>query len=148
MPLNNFGVVVPDRLYRSAQPTDLGYLDAKALGISSVLMLVENPAAYKIAQGIFGPAEVCARPLTLRLSSDDLSTCVNLLDARPAARWLVHCTHGRDRTGAVIGAYRIRHNGWTLEEVNNERAAYGVTSVLDATFDAEIVDALRALAPK
>lgn len=29
--------------------------------------------------------------------------------------WLVHCTHGQDRTGLVIGRHRVLHDGWTKD---------------------------------
>lgn len=34
--------------------------------------------------------------------------------------WLVHCTHGQDRTGYIIGRYRVLHNGWTTDEAYRE----------------------------
>jgi hypothetical protein len=30
--------------------------------------------------------------------------------------WLVHCTHGQDRTGLIIGEYRVLHDGWTKRQ--------------------------------
>lgn len=37
--------------------------------------------------------------------------------------WLVHCTHGQDRTGLVIGRYRVLHDGWTKDAAYAEMLA-------------------------
>ena len=34
--------------------------------------------------------------------------------------WLVHCTHGQDRTGYVIGRYRVLHDHWTKDRAYQE----------------------------
>jgi len=33
---------------------------------------------------------------------------------------LVHCTHGQDRTGYVVGRYRVERDGWTKQEAWDE----------------------------
>jgi protein tyrosine/serine phosphatase len=33
---------------------------------------------------------------------------------------LVHCTHGHDRTGLVVGLHRVLHDGWTKEAAYRE----------------------------
>jgi protein tyrosine/serine phosphatase len=56
----------------------------------------------------------------------------------------VHCTHGVDRTGLVIGAFRIVELGWTMQEVQKERDLYGVSLLRDIP-DHAIVELLEAL---
>jgi tyrosine-protein phosphatase SIW14 len=38
---------------------------------------------------------------------------------------LVHCEHGNDRTGLVVGAYRVKHDGWTKGRAFREMLARG-----------------------
>lgn len=45
--------------------------------------------------------------------------------------YLVHCTHGQDRTGLVIGEHRVLHDGWS------KRHAYG--EMLSHHFHPEII---------
>ena len=40
--------------------------------------------------------------------------------AGPHDLWLVHCTHGQDRTGFVVGRYRVLHDGWTKDAAYEE----------------------------
>lgn len=37
----------------------------------------------------------------------------------------VHCTHGHDRTGLVIGEWRVLHCGWPVEQAYQEMIEYG-----------------------
>lgn len=38
--------------------------------------------------------------------------------------WLVHCSHGQDRTGLVIGRYRVVHDGWSKRAALREMLAH------------------------
>lgn len=50
--------------------------------------------------------------------------------------YLIHCTHGQDRTGFITGKHRVDHDGWTKEEAWNEMLAHH--------FHTEIIGLLRA----
>jgi protein tyrosine/serine phosphatase len=38
---------------------------------------------------------------------------------------LLHCRAGSDRTGLLVGLYRIRHDGWSLKKARCEMWRYG-----------------------
>ena len=38
---------------------------------------------------------------------------------------LVHCYHGSDRTGLVIGAYHIKAQGWSVEAAIDDMRNFG-----------------------
>jgi len=38
---------------------------------------------------------------------------------------LVHCTHGQDRTGYLIGRYRVNSDGWSKNDAYTEMLKYG-----------------------
>src|SRR5262245_46594446 len=69
---------------------------------------------------------------------------------------LVHCREGRDRTGALVAAYRIAIEGWPRERAIAEMNGFGAFPLYDQprqylrTFDVARVramaDALRAKA--
>jgi hypothetical protein len=44
--------------------------------------------------------------------------------ATPDDVWLVHCTHGQDRTGFVIGVYRVLVDHWTPDAAYAEMLAH------------------------
>jgi hypothetical protein len=70
----------------------------------------------------------------------------NLADVRDAAAlltlatpvdvWLVHCTHGQDRTGIVIGVYRVMHDGWTKQRAYDEMRAHNFHAALHGVHEA------------
>jgi len=39
----------------------------------------------------------------------------------------VHCKRGADRTGTIIGCYRIAHEGWTADRALSEAKQYGMS---------------------
>jgi protein-tyrosine phosphatase len=38
----------------------------------------------------------------------------------------LHCKHGRDRTGAIVAAYRMAHEGWPAERAVQEAKEFGM----------------------
>jgi protein tyrosine/serine phosphatase len=42
----------------------------------------------------------------------------------------VHCYAGKDRTGLIIAAYRIKYNNWSLEDALMEMLVYGYDRTL------------------
>jgi len=125
----NFGVVEEGRIYRGAQP-DAPSMDALARrGIRTIVKL--NGASPR--------EEQTAARLGMRFIHVDLnartvgktSSCCAVERAYAAMtdprNWpvYVHCTHGRDRTGFLIGLYRERAQRWKYADVDRELTAYG-----------------------
>lgn len=50
----------------------------------------------------------------------------------------IHCQHGADRTGAMIGIYRVLDCHWTFDQAYAEMRKYGFK-----TFLSELKDAVR-----
>lgn len=46
----------------------------------------------------------------------------------PGKKCFVHCTHGRDRTGAVIAQYRVTREGWDKGAALEEMEQFGFTT--------------------
>jgi hypothetical protein len=121
---------VSDDLYRGAQPDRAGF---EALDMD----LVEIP----IEPDDFGDTEVAA-----------FLSVVSEPDRTPV---FVHCKFGADRTGAMVGAYRIVIQGWSREQAVEELRSGGFgyhrfwklpLSYLE-TFDPKHVAELAGIAP-
>lgn len=157
MPLSNFGVVVPGKLYRCGQPDPRGFADLRLLGVRRVLKL-DAEGEYPLTRevGEFAIIETGQGPLvvipidigypvvsirSLTIAADTVQASLDL--GEPLA---VHCKKGRDRTGAVIAAWRIRGGHWTLEQAMMERLEFGTDWLLDRTFDRGVVEALEEIA--
>jgi tyrosine-protein phosphatase SIW14 len=151
MPLQNFGFVDSHKsggkLWRSAQPDTAGMGTLNEIGIQNVIRLNGDGPSIEVEQASFQRGVVEPWYIgTLFASPSDTKTIAyhvrNLVVAGQSV--LVHCAHGRDRTGLIIGAYRILFNGWTFDQVQAERSLYGV-GVLEELPDLEIVQVLKTI---
>lgn len=106
---------VNDIVYRGAQPSDEGFRELARRGIKTVIDLrrpdehstemerqVVEAAGMRYVnapmQGIVAPPEW------------QIANIVSLLDSDEPV--LVHCKEGGDRTGVVMAAYRMSHDGF------------------------------------
>lgn len=118
-------------LWRSNQPvTDADWAQIKALGVSSVVKLNlptegSDDGARRLGLVVY---ELGIQPAGDRNVLDALTNTIKLPDAdrliaaeaviSMGGGVLVHCTHGQDRTGLVIGRHRVLADRWS------EPAAY------------------------
>lgn len=145
MPLNNLGVVGPGIL-RSAQPDLADVATLRMLGVSVVLKLNtrDEAPAVELAPGIV----LWEYPFGLHAPPDaDIRQLITQLHGYVGAETvLVHCTHGRDRTGFVAAAYQLLILRHTLEDVLAERARFGVNTPWHALANLSFTQALERLA--
>lgn len=126
--LANVGRVAPGVL-RGAQPEAEGFATLRKMGIRTVINLrtSENEKSAVEAAGMR------SIEVPMEMSRDGLKEKVDRvvsLMTDPANRPVfVHCRHGRDRTGIVVAAYRMRVEGWSLAEAEAEMQAFGFNDV-------------------
>ncbi|MDN0082742.1 tyrosine-protein phosphatase [Crenobacter sp. SG2305] len=112
--------IVDSGVYRGGQPTSEGWAYLKSLGVKTVVKL-DLPAE--------GTDEEAARlGMTVVDASGPPSDLKNFYEAPDPARirlavqtledesrWpiYVHCLHGQDRTGLIVGLFRVRHDHYT-----------------------------------
>lgn len=107
-------------LYRGSQPDEDGYASLRALGIRTVLSLREERddrpllSAYGL-KGIHIPMNP-ARPPT----ASEQRRFLSLLADTALHPIFIHCVRGRDRTGVMIGSYRVLIQGWKPNEAIGE----------------------------
>jgi protein tyrosine/serine phosphatase len=140
----NFGRV-NDHLYRGAQPDANGIANLKKLGVTLVINLrtKEEPSALEAAEASSNAIAYTNIPLkgVSRPSDQDIARILAIIDNAPGPVF-VHCEHGCDRTGTVIGCYRIQHDGWAAHAVFKEADRYGM-SELERGMRAYIADFAR-----
>jgi protein-tyrosine phosphatase len=149
VPLSNFGLVHPG-LFRCAQPDADGWRPLWLLGVTFAVKL-STSSEYPLdneAREAGSKVQIQESPIdqwkpdaevVRRLVSDIVAW------ENAGAIGVVHCAHGRDRTGLVIGAYRLLVDHWTLDHVNAERKLYGVAGIIRLA-DEAINDCLRDIA--
>jgi len=50
--------------------------------------------------------------------------------------YLIHCTHGQDRTGYIVGRFRVLSQGWTKDRAYAEMRAHGFHPELLGLYEA------------
>ena len=116
---------VDDGLWRSAQPTAAGLAyAARTLGVRTVLNLRAECRDGDLVAGT-GLALVEVPMVAWKADDAALASALAVLSDPSRRPVLVHCQHGRDRTGLVVAAYRRVVSGWSLEAADAERVATG-----------------------
>ena len=127
--ITNFGKV-SDKLYRGAQPDEIGIEHLKALGVKLIINLRVPRAALKAeaAEAASNGISYTNIPLSGmgRPSDADVLKILSLIENSPGPVF-VHCEHGCDRTGTIIACYRIHHDHWSTDDATREAEKYGLS---------------------
>jgi len=129
--LHNFHQVSGE-LYRGAQPDRHGFLELQRMGIKTVVNLRLTGSDRKLLEGSsLVPVDIPAEPWDL----EEADVVAFLRVVRDPARLpvFVHCSHGADRTGAMVAIYRVVVQGWDKEEAIREmtEGGFGYHAVWD-----------------
>jgi len=138
--LPNFQEVIKQQIYRGGAPTYWGMKKLKEIGIHTIIDLrIEkiNREEKKKAE------ELGFTWIHLPMGSEaptrkQVETFLDTLDKAEEEPVYVHCQHGADRTGAMIGIYRMRAQDWDFEKTWTEMRKYGFKLHLT-----ELKDAVR-----
>lgn len=131
-------VEVEPGLWRSGQPTtDAEWAYLRSLGVRLVVKLNfddEGSDAWAAKAGIIvvecsvqpdGDKDVWDNVKNVFVQPDAVRLSAALQAIKTGVGVLVHCTHGHDRTGLVIGMHRVLHDGWTKERAYEEMLERG-----------------------
>lgn len=145
-PINNFQVVIADGVYRSGQPhgeADWKYL--KAIGITTVVKLnkfssdEDEEEEFRLAEKhnikvvpIYMQPEDFPYNWNPWVSPDlkDLMQAIKVLENRGNGKVLVHCSHGKDRTGLVVAVYSVRNKNLCKDAAYEQMKYYGANPIL------------------
>jgi hypothetical protein len=122
----NFSFVNPGA-FRGGQPQGLAWnwLKDEAVVTRIVKLNLESEASDQPARDL--GLEVVYKPIDLaeqiifKPNYDDVLAAVNAI----APGTFVHCEHGQDRTGLVIGCYRYWKQGWQKADAYAEMLQQG-----------------------
>lgn len=127
--IENFHEVGP-QLYRGAQPTNKGIEYLAKIGVKVVLDLREPGERSRAEERMVSAAGMryVNVPMTglTPPTREQTDTILTLLEDGKSGPVFVHCMRGADRTGAVVAAYRIDHDGWDGERALKEARDVGM----------------------
>ena len=143
--LKNFHQVA-DGIYRGAAPTNTGLKTLKSMGIHTIIDLRISPkqvkAEKKTAEGM-GFKWINIPMGKEAPKQKQVDTFLSTLAKAKGEPVFVHCQYGADRTGCMIGIYRVQVEGWTFEKTWQEMRKYGFKPYLN-----ELKEAVRSRVKK
>lgn len=123
--IKNFGQM-DERFYRGAQPKEKDYESLKALGITTVVDLQDEPKEYeKRMVESLGMRYVNIPMVGKTYPTEEAVTAfLKLVDDPQTGKFFVHCAGGRHRTGALGAVYRFTKYNWNFDQVYAEMKKY------------------------
>lgn len=133
MSLPNFGNVIKKKFSRSGQPDAAGFKALADKGIKVIIKLSEGYEYSDVqelreckAAGMkvdFQPMSAFSDPSQAKQAKQIARLIQKYIDA---GVWVsIHCHLGRDRTGLVVGMWRILFQGATYNQVKLDWVRYG-----------------------
>lgn len=132
--LPNFHEVHPF-LYRGGEPTREGLIQLQGMGIKTIIDL-RNPGEKKFDEGA-AAKELGMKYVAMPMNSEPPTTkqvktmceAIKASESNPdkKGKVFVHCAHGSDRTGCMVGIWRVTADKWTYDEAYKEMRKYWFT---------------------
>ena len=130
--LPNFAVVAPG-IWRGAAPTTEGFKQLKTKGVRTIIDLrieKKGQAEEEGATKALGLKRVRIPMGAEAPTEKQVKEFLGLLAKSATEPVFVHCQHGADRTGAMVGIWRVTQQGWGFDQTWVEMRKYGFKSWL------------------
>jgi protein tyrosine/serine phosphatase len=123
--IKNFGQM-DERFYRGGQPKEEDYKDLKAIGVTTVIDLRDEPTAYEKREVEALGMHYVNIPMSDKDYPEEanIAAFLKLVDDPSTGKFFVHCAGGRHRTGVMGAVYRFTHYGWNYDQVYKEMKDY------------------------
>lgn len=123
---NLFAVDQRLNILRGGDPDTLGWVHLKDLGIERVIKLNtfaegSDRMAEALGMKVYRFPIPLWRQVLWRPKEKDLRAAVELM----AANTYAHCEFGQDRTGILVGYFRVIKQGWSKAEAYEEMLDFG-----------------------
>jgi tyrosine-protein phosphatase SIW14 len=125
---------VTEHIYRGGRPDEAGLKDLAALGIKTILNLEDNKQAIEGESATakqLGINEI-SMPMSgfFRPKRAEVEAILKIMNDPANQPLFVHCQHGQDRTGVIIGLYRVSFENWTPANAYTEMLQNGFHRIL------------------
>jgi tyrosine-protein phosphatase SIW14 len=123
-----------ENVYRGGRPTLAGMKQLKKMGIETVINIENDEEAIaadkKMAQAV-GLRWISIKFDTWKKPVDaKVDETLKLLQDRSLGPIYLHCKHGRDRTGMIMGLYRVEVDGWHAKTAYKEMKDRGFRTLI------------------
>jgi protein tyrosine/serine phosphatase len=128
--------LVTESILRSPRPDRQMLESVQAQGFNTIVNLENEPRYVTEEDALAG--ELGMTHLSLPLSwwtrppDEKVNEILSHMVRSNVAPMLLHCKHGEDRTGMIIGLYRVFIQGWTPQDAYREMLDKGFHPILYA----------------
>ena len=134
---------VTEQIFRGGQPSEEGLDLLKQKGIATIINLREETTAIEAERAYVQSIglhyiSIPLRPFDIP-TTESIEKFLILIHEKKHQPFFIHCLHGMDRTGLLVGLYRLKYSDWTYESTLEEMLALGfhqafknLSSVLDS----------------
>lgn len=127
--IDRFQVVNP-KLIRGGQPTELSDFDyLKRIGVKTIITLRTTPEQIRWEKQVSNARGLQHRSYPINgmsyPSADTVRQVLRDLQDPALQPVFLHCHAGKDRTGLVMGLYRVHHDVWHPMEAYSEMLRIG-----------------------
>ena len=138
IPIQRFIEVTPD-IFRGAHPSDQGLKILAEEGLKSDIDLENISNVVSAEQGFTSSDGLLflGQPMSGHLSPDnqEVDHILALLNDSSNYPVFIHCKYGEDRTGLIVGLYRVFTQNWTASDAYKEMIKNGFHPSLTALKD-------------
>lgn len=117
---------VTESLFRGGQPTEAGFRFLKQKGIRTVVNLREENDEKALVEELGMKYVHLPASAWDPISGAAIQTFFQLINDPSNLPVFVHCRRGADRTGAMVGIFRIAFQGWDGKRAYQEARAIGM----------------------
>lgn len=119
---------------RGGRPTALGIKKLKEMGIKTIVNLENDDEAILEEQQWAKKAGIEFHSIPLSWffspSEEDVSLALNLINDPTKTPVFLHCQHGEDRTGLIVGLYRVYLQEWSPQQAYQEMLDFNFHPIL------------------
>jgi tyrosine-protein phosphatase SIW14 len=125
---------VNENIYRGGRPYKSGLQTIAQLKVKTILNLENDDEA--VSDEIIDAATLGIRVIHQPMSgfwypdSEQVSQTLRILANKNNYPIFVHCEHGQDRTGLIVGLYRVIYEKWSPAKAYNEMLTNGFHPIL------------------
>ncbi len=124
--------VIHDGLIRGGRPQKGDLLFLKKMGVKTIVNIDNADSAVEHAEAQKLGLKFIASPMSsLKVPKDSqVNYILSLLQNPDLMPIFIHCKHGQDRTGMIMGMYRYKVDKWSANQAYDEMLDYGFHPIL------------------
>jgi|SRR5215468_9790174 len=126
--------LVSPGVWRGPRPTQATLARLRSMGVKTILDLEDTQSAINLERGWVGALHLTfiSEPMSGFWTPNDKEVNqIEAIIADPSRRPIfVHCQHGQDRTGLIVGLYRVFTERWSPARAYQEMLAKGFHRLL------------------